>query len=58
MTQTKSAPASTAASSGSEIATNFAAIALAAVSWDGVLTMAGSRALRPSAATAISAWWL
>jgi len=46
MTQTKSAPASTAASSGSEIATNFAAIALAAVSWDGVLTMAGSRALR------------
>jgi len=27
-------------------ATAFAAIALAAVSWDGVLTMAGSRALR------------
>ncbi len=29
-------------------ATAFAAIALAAVSWDGVLTMAGSRALRHS----------
>lgn len=29
-------------------ATAFAAVALAAVSWDGVLTMAGSRALRHS----------
>jgi len=31
-----------------EPATAFAAVALAAVSWDGVLTMAGSRALRHS----------
>lgn len=29
-----------------DVPTAFAAIALAAVSWDGVLTMAGSRALR------------
>ena len=39
------APA-TAAAVVMDSSTAFAAIALAAVSWDGVLTMAGSRALR------------
>ena len=46
MTMTQPAPASTFAGTSSDSATCFAAIALAAVSWDGVLTMAGSRALR------------
>lgn len=50
MTQTQAQPASAASpthsTSSSDAATSFAAIALAAVSWDGVLTMAGSRALR------------
>lgn len=50
MTQTQAQPASSASpthsTSSSDAATSFAAIALAAVSWDGVLTMAGSRALR------------
>ena len=44
-------PQPTPASGGAVVmdpATAFAAIALAAVSWDGVLTMAGSRALRHS----------
>jgi len=44
-------PQPTPASGGTVVmdpATAFAAIALAAVSWDGVLTMAGSRALRHS----------
>jgi len=45
-------PSPAASSSGGAVvmdpATAFAAIALAAVSWDGVLTMAGSRALRHS----------
>jgi hypothetical protein len=31
-----------------DTSTAFAAVALAAVSWDGVLTMAGTRALRHS----------
>jgi hypothetical protein len=44
-------PQSTPSSGGAVVmdsATAFAAIVLAAVSWDGVLTMAGSRALRHS----------
>lgn len=42
---------STSAAAGAVVmdpSTAFAAVALAAVSWDGVLTMAGSRALRHS----------
>jgi len=39
-------PATTAGAVVMDPATAFAAIALAAVSWDGVMTMAGSRALR------------
>jgi tellurite resistance protein len=39
-------PATTAEAVVMDPATAFAAIALAAVSWDGVMTMAGSRALR------------
>ena len=41
-------PATSTVSLNMDSPTAFAAIALAAVSWDGVLTMAGSRALRHS----------
>jgi tellurite resistance protein len=43
---TASHPARTSASATMDSATAFAALALAAVSWDGTLTLAGSRALR------------
>lgn len=51
MTGSPSETSSTAAAPDGVVmdpATAFAAVALAAVSWDGVLTMAGSRALRHS----------
>lgn len=41
-----SAPSAPSALQALDLPTAFAAIALAAVSWDGVLTMAGSRSLR------------
>lgn len=41
-----SAPSAPSALQALDTPTAFAAIALAAVSWDGVLTMAGSRSLR------------
>jgi len=47
-TPTDSTPSSAPGSVVMDPATAFAAVALAAVSWDGVLTMAGSRALRHS----------
>ncbi|MEB3199110.1 MAG: tellurite resistance TerB family protein [Synechococcaceae cyanobacterium] len=46
MTATITAPTPGSPSASMDSATAFAAIALAAVSWDGVLSMAGSRALR------------
>jgi tellurite resistance protein len=48
MTTTLSSPKAVDACPPMDSATAFVAVALAAVSWDGVLTMAGSRALRHS----------
>jgi tellurite resistance protein len=48
MTTTLSSPTALDTTQPMDPATAFAAVALAAVSWDGVLTMAGSRSLRHS----------
>lgn len=48
MTTTLSSPVGVETAEPMDSATAFVALALAAVSWDGVLTMAGSRALRHS----------